>query len=271
MDIFVTRMEVLYFVHIPKCAGTTVEEHFLENLPDGVVMRPGKSAPAVRYFAGRAWRAPEALQPERVRMLCGHFFGRATGKLLPRHTRLEAILLRDPVGLFLSWYNYRMTRHRAWGRPIPAFEDWYRSQGRNPVARHLLTRHLGWSEAKFVLSPPGRIIAEARSALDAFWFVGAYAHVDELIAAAAERLGAPPNAPQRNVTQYAFLTREQLGERLAQQIRRENAIDDYLAKRYSDRRFDPDAAVDIPEPEGGRLAGDELRRLVAWLSIRAKR
>lgn len=264
------RPSVLYFVHVAKCAGTTVEEHFLEHLPADQVMRPKKSAPIVRYLHGRAWRTPGSYDPAAVRVLCGHFFGRATGALLAPHNPLEAILIRDPVGLYLSWYNYRMTRHETWGRPIPKFEDWYRSQGRNPVARHLLTRHLGWSELKFVLAPAREIVAEARRALDSFWFAGEYRHVDALLAAATEKFGAPARAPQRNVTQYKFLPRDQMSDVLAEQVRRENAIDQYLSDRYAHRLFNPAAAVDVREPDGGRLAGDEIRRLAAWAGIKAR-
>lgn len=265
------RPKALYFVHVPKCAGTTVEEHFIEHLPQAQVMRPPKSPPLMRYLHGRAWSAPPTYDKAQTRVLFGHFFGRATGDLLDPHERVEAILIRDPVGLYLSWYNYRMTRHERWGRAIPGFEDWYRSQGRNPVARHLLTRHLGWSEAKFVLAKTDDIVATAREALDSFWFVGEYRHVDTLLAAAADKFGAPPRAPQRNITQYKFLKREALDEGLADTIRRENAIDQYLSDRYANRLFDPNAAANIPAPEGGRLLGDEARRFGAWLSIRTKR
>jgi hypothetical protein len=263
--------EVLYFVHVPKCAGTTVEEHFLEHLPHAQFMRPDKSKPVVRYLNGRAWRAPPSYDPAAVRVLCGHFFGRSSGALLASHKPLEAILIRDPVGLYLSWYNYRMTRHEAWGRPIPKFEDWYRSQGRNPVARHLLTRHLGWSELRFVTAPTREIVAEARRALDTFWFVGEYRHVDMLLDAASDKFGAPAHAPQRNITQYKFLRRDQLSEELAQQVRRENAIDQYLSDRYSNRLFDNAAAFQADEPPAGRLIADEVRRLAAWLAIKAGR
>lgn len=262
--------EVLYFVHVPKCAGTTVEEHFLEHLPAAQVLRPRKSAPIVRYLHGRSWVAPGSYDPAEVRVLCGHFFGRATGALLAAHTPREAILIRDPVGLFLSWYNYRMTRHEAWRRPIPRFEDWYRSQGRNPVARHLLTRHLGWSELRFVLAPAREIVAEARRALDSFWFVGEYRHVDTLLAAATDKLDAPARAPQRNVTQYKFLPRDGMSDALVAQVQRENAIDQYLSDRYADRLFDPDAAAAAREPVAGRLAGDEFRRLAAWTGIKLR-
>ncbi len=264
------RNDVLYFVHVPKCAGTTVEEHFLEHLPAPQVMRPGKSKPIVRYLNGRAWRAPQTYEPAEVRILCGHFFGRATGALLAPHNRLEAILIRDPVGLYLSWYNYRMTRPEGWNRSIPRFEDWYRSQGRNPVARHLLTRHLGWSELRFVLAPASEIIAEARRALDTFWFVGEYKHVDTLLAAATEKFGAPARAPQRNITQYKFLPREKMSDALVAQVRRENEIDQYLSDRYDDRLFQPAGAKSVPEPSVGRLASDEIRRLVAWAGIKAR-
>ena len=92
------RPDVLYFVHVPKCAGTTVEVHFLENLPAAQVMRPGKSAPAVRYLHGRAWSAPAGFDRGQARVLCGHFFGRATGALLEPHNPLEAILIRRSGG-----------------------------------------------------------------------------------------------------------------------------------------------------------------------------
>ena len=264
-----SQANVLYFVYVPKCAGTSVEEHLIEHLPAAQIMRPKKSMPIVRYATGKAWRTPEHLGAAQVRVLCGHFFGRACGDLLPPHKRLEAILIRDPVGLFLSWYNYRMTRHGRWGRVIPTFEEWYRSQGRNVVARHLLTRHLGWSEFRFVTASRREIMEEACRALDTFWFVGEYRHVGKLMAAITTVLGTPQDAERRNITTYQFLAREDMSEATAAMIRADNAIDQFLFDRYRDRQFDPAAAVAIVEPSGdARLLAAEMRRLAVWSSIR---
>ncbi|MFA5951746.1 MAG: hypothetical protein WC807_15835 [Hyphomicrobium sp.] len=265
------KREVFYLVHVPKCAGTTVEHFAFTSLAPGEVFCPEKSWPINRFFLGKAWRRPSAIEPDQVRVICGHYFGRACGHLLTPHTPLEALLIRDPVPLFLSWYNYRMARHERFGRPVPKFKDWYKSQGRNPIARHVCTRHLGWSEAKFLVLKNSTIIEQLCSTLDSFWFIGDFRHVDRLLDAVGERLNVKQDHEIRNVTQYKFLRRAELDGGLVEQIRRENAIDGYLYGRYRDRLFDPAAVASVAEPlTGARLIRDELRRACAWARIRKR-
>jgi hypothetical protein len=255
---------VFYLAHVPKCAGQTVERTMEAVLPPEAILRPKKAAPVVRYMTGRGWRRPVSLVPGSVRTISGHFFGRDIGALLPPHERRESILLRDPLGLVLSWYNYRMNRYRAQGRAIPDFEAWYETQGRNPVARHLFTRHLNWPTPRFLATPVNRLAAEAVAVLDGFWFVASYRRVDALLAAVADHFGATAEPRHVNRTDYAFRAAESLDPGFVARVARENALDAFLFDRYRDRLFDPTAVGAVDPPlSSSTLAGFEVRR-GAW-------
>lgn len=253
--------EVLYLVHVPKCAGRTVERFGEAAYPPGAFVRPLKAAPMTRYLTGRGWRRPADLQPDAVRAVSGHFFGRDFGAELPAHIRKEAILLRDPVALFLSWYNYRMTRFRRVGRSIPTLEAWFEMQGRNVVARHLFTRHLNWPTPKFLAASQAELADRATEVLDDFWFVAGHTHVGDILGAISERLALPPAMQHHNKTDYMFRTLETLPTTFVERVYRENAVDRYLFERYGERRFDVGAArpAERPMERSGHL-GAEARR-----------
>jgi hypothetical protein len=255
---------VFYLAHVPKCAGQTVERFTEAVLPPEAILRPRKAAPVVRYLTGRGWRAPAVLDPAAVRVISGHFFGRDIGRLLPPHRRLEAILLRDPLGLTLSWYNYRMTRYRSAGRRIPTLEAWYETQGRNPVTRHLFTRHLNWPTPRFLATPQRRLAAEACAVLDDFWFVGSYRQVDTLLAAVAEAFGTDVVPRHVNRTDYAFRTADSLSPAFVERIQRENALDRTLFDRYRDRLFDPRAVNEAWPPQSTTTHLALEARRAAW-------
>lgn len=259
------RPPVLYFVHVPKCAGRTVESHLMRNLPDDAVFRPDRAAPLGRYLAGASWRAEKPERPERVRVVTGHFFGKSIGRWLPEHERHEAILMRDPVGLFLSWYNFRMMRYANKGLHVPSFEAWYARRERNPVVRHLFTTYLGWSVPRFLTADKAAITDHAIETLDRFWFVASYRQADALVAAIADILPVPSKAEYRNRTNYRFRDRASLDERLVARIAAENDLDILLLDRYENRGLNREAALPVREPTSGRLLGAELRRAASHL------
>jgi hypothetical protein len=255
---------VFYLAHVPKCAGQTVERYTEQILPPEAILRPKKAAPVVRYLTGRGWRRPPGLDPAAVRVVSGHFMGRDIGALLPAHQPRESILVRDPVGLFLSWYNYRMTRYRSQGRAIPPFEAWYETQGRNPVTRHLFTRHLNWSTPRFLATPVGRLATEATAVLDGFWFVASYRRVDDLLAAVAAHFGTSVTPRHVNRTDYAFRTLASLDPGFVSRLDRENALDAYIYARYADRLFDPAATAAAEMPRSSSTLGGYEARRAAW-------
>jgi len=254
---------VLYFVHVPKCAGRTIESHLMRHLPQDALLRPDRAAPLRRYLTGRSWRAARPEQPERVRVVTGHFFGESIGRWLPRHQRHEAILLRDPVGLFLSWYNFRMKRYANKGLPLTPFEAWYARRERNPVARHLFTTYLGWNVPRFLTTDKRTLMENAIETLDRFWFVGAHRHADALVARISEILPVPPKAEYRNRTDYRFRDRGSLDDGLVNRIAEENDLDIALLERYANRGLDPAAARPAHAPSSGTMAGAEVRRAIS--------
>ncbi|MFN3546108.1 MAG: hypothetical protein ACK4U0_01345 [Mesorhizobium sp.] len=260
------RQPVLYFVHVPKCAGRTIESHLRRHLPEAALVRPDRAAPLRRYLTGKSWRAPRPEQPRDVRAVTGHYFGASIARWLPEHRAYEAILLRDPVGLFLSWYNFRMMRYENKKLHVPSFEAWYEGREQNPVARHLFTTYLGWSVPRFLATDKTTLMAHATKALDRFWFVGSYRHADALVAAIAEILPVPPQAEYRNRTDYRFRDRASLDEALVARITGENDLDIALLERYENRGLDREKAVPARKPSPGRLLGAELRRAASHLN-----
>lgn len=260
------RPPVLYFVHVPKCAGRTIESHLRRHLPETALVRPGRAAPLRRYLTGKSWRAPRPETPEVVRAVTGHYFGASIAGWLPEHRAYEAILLRDPVGLFLSWYNFRMMRYENKKLHVPSFEAWYEGREQNPVARHLFTTYLGWSVPRFLATDRATLMARATEALDRFWFVGSYRHADALVAAIAEILPVPPKAEYRNRTDYRFRDRASLDDRLVARIAAENDLDIALLERYENRGLVREAALPARKPSPGMVLGAELRRATSLLS-----
>jgi hypothetical protein len=108
------------------------------------------------------------------------------------------VLLRDPVSLCVSLYNYRMMSYLARGRATYSFALHRRTLPRDFVAHFLLSRWLERRAAALLAMRDERKYVLLNRMLRQFWFVGAYSDADRLIATLAPDLGVPAVARRRN-------------------------------------------------------------------------
>ena len=249
---------VHFILHVPKCAGTTVEAHFEHELGRGFLQAPRWESPLRNVIGNRYDYAEGDARLAGVRVVSGHSLS-VSLKCHFRGCRIEeSVLLREPLGYFLSFYNYRWTRHRAGFEPRPpGFALWYAAQRRNPISRFLLNRYFEQGvPALYRLSSAGRLEwLEAR--LSRFLFVGGVAHADEMIAGISRTLGVSERVARRNVTGPARLSRAEVPERLAARILADNALDAALFRRWRERGWRDTASA--REAATGQARFDHLR------------
>jgi len=227
---------VHFILHVPKCAGTTVEAHFARLLGPGYLQAPRWESPLRNVIGNRYDFATGSSRLAGVRVVSGHSLSVSLMRHLPGVRIEESVLLRDPVGYFLSFYNYRWARHRAGfeSRP-PGFALWYAAQRRNPISRFLLNRYFEQGiPALYRLSSRARL-AWLETRLERFLFVGGVERADELIAHISRELGVDQDVARENVTAAPHLPRSEMPGRLVARILADNALDAALHERWRDR------------------------------------
>ncbi len=228
---------VHFLLHVPKCAGTTVEAHFRTHLGSRYLLAPRWESP-LRNFIDNRYPGLSAETVSEVEAVSGHSLSRNMASLFPGAEIRQSVLLRDPLGYLLSFYNYRWTRHEQDQGPVPpSFEDWYDAQRRNPISRFLLNRYFGQAVPMlYRLSSKARLrFLEER--LAQFHFVGSYKHVVELVSTVSRDLGLPETVESQNVTSSRRVSKQDLASSLVEQIAHENALDQCLFDRWKDRKW----------------------------------
>ncbi len=244
---------VHFLLHVPKCAGTTVEAHFERHLGGGFLIAPRWESVWRNVLGNRYDYAPGDARLAGVRVVSGHSLSRSLARAFAGREVRESVLLRDPVGYHLSLYNYHWTWHRKGHGPRPPdFARWYRAQRRNPIARFLLTRYFEEGvPALYRLSSAGRL-AYLEARLARFWFVGDYRRAGELVAGVSRELGLPEAVEDRNVTEVKEATAETLGPDWVARIAADNALDAALHARWGGRGWLMGAAPEAPGAGDGR-------------------
>ncbi|MEO0679221.1 MAG: hypothetical protein AAF192_02280 [Pseudomonadota bacterium] len=245
---------VHFFLHVPKCAGTTVERHFARHLGDGFLIAPRWAHP-LRDVIGNRYPDIDRLALRRVRVASGHSLSRNLGAAFTGRPVREHVLLRDPLSWLISFYNYRWMRYETRRDPVPPpFEEWLRTQRRNPISRFLLTRYFGIGHPRvYALSTRARLALLER-AFAGFKFVGAWTRVDEAVARVSAELGLPERPEAENVGRAAKTLRvEDVTEAQRARIAQEHALDALLFERWKDRGADP-----ARNPEAGGAAAEAL-------------
>lgn len=192
---------VYFILHIPKTAGETIEFHLEDHCGPGFVWRPAAPSRWAETVLGRRYDLGKLPELSRVRVVVGQHIGRSLERYFPNREIRRAVLLRDPVGLQVSFYNYMNMRSLAEGGGTYSFGLHLRALQRNLVAYLLLWQ---WCEIPWPLMA---VMTEKRKyevlneTLSAFWFVGPYTECDQLIAAIAPDLGVPPVAWRRNTAE----------------------------------------------------------------------
>ncbi|HJU15652.1 MAG TPA: hypothetical protein VJ770_04210, partial [Stellaceae bacterium] len=184
-----TLSPVYFILHVPKTAGQTIQLHIAEHCAPGLLWQPRR-----RLFRRAA--APTDLS--RVRAVSSHDVGRSLEACFPGREIRRVVLLRDPLELQLSLYNYRMMNYLAKGLGTYGFALHLKSLPRDYIAHWLLARWLELPWPAVMAMSAVRKYDLLNRMLAGFWFVGAYTDCDRLIAALAPDLGVPPRAAPRN-------------------------------------------------------------------------
>jgi len=273
----VSQRVVHFVLHVPKCAGMTVDAHFRAALGAGFLRAPRWRNPLRVLLGERYALSQDDPRLPRLRLVTGHSLGISLKRRFPAAEIRESVLLRDPVGFHLSLYNFRMAQHAAGAGPKrPGFAEWYARQRRNPVSRFLLAHYFELRfPALYRLSSRERL-AFLEERLRGFWFVGDYRQADALIAGLARELGVARRAERRNVTTAPAVTEATLDPALRARILAGNPLDRALWERWRDRGWrsearNPEAPPpDLPGGDGwGYLREDSAvaaRRLLSAMS-----
>jgi tetratricopeptide (TPR) repeat protein len=234
---------VYFLLHVPKAAGQTIELHLIEHGAPGMVWIPRQPAPWEAIIGARHGRGgiPDLA---RVRVVSGHYLTQSLERRFPGREIRRAVLLRDPVSLCVSLYNYRMMSYLARGRSTYGFALHRRTLPRDFVAHFLLSRWLERRSAVLLAMRDQRKYDLLNQMLLHFWFVGAYRDADRLVAAMAPDLGVPAAARRRNSTgewqrrtRWRPLTTDQLSAGERAEIIADNPIDWALWQNWRDAGF----------------------------------
>ena len=203
---------------------------------------------------------------------------RALARFFPGRPLRESVLLRDPVGWHVSFYNYRLWRAADRGEPTPPpFEIWLRGQRRNPIARFLLMRYFGIGyPGIYTMSSRARFVF-LEDALTQFHFVGGHERCDEAVAGISRDLGVDDRVEPRNVgggrNVPGELRAKELPDALRMRIETMHALDLLLHRRWKDRGWSgapaggAEAALDLPDDDRMiylRSDAETLWRKKAW-------
>jgi hypothetical protein len=269
----------IHFVyHVPKCAGQTIDRHLASVLP-GSYYRLKKRRGLGRLFQSR-YELAGMPDPQTASAVGGHFLGVSLAARFPGRPVMRSVLLRDPVGHSISYYNYRMMRYISQGLQPYSFETAYGATPRNFVTNYILRNFLELSWARVASLSDQDKYDLANAFLSTFWFVGDYNCCDDLIAAMARRLGIKPNAPRRN-TQAEWESRvawdplavEDLAPVAIAQIRRENLVDQRLWETWREAKEETASIRPraLTGPSGQSFLSNEAVRFVNQLGRRIQR
>jgi tetratricopeptide (TPR) repeat protein len=145
------------------------------------------------------------------------------------------VLLRDPLELQISFYNWQMMDNLAKGLGTYSF-DWHLcALHRDFTAHFLLSRWLEIPRPRLMAMTDAQKYEILNRMFADFWFVGAHTDCDRVIEAIAPELGVPPVAPRRNIsaeqqgrTGWPLLTAEALPPATRTAFRARNQLDEAL-------------------------------------------
>jgi len=190
---------VVYFLfHVPRTAGNTIEAHLQAHLKEQL-WSPSRPS-AMTMLSGRRYGAGNVPDLRQVRAVAGHYIGRSLERHFPDREIRRTLLLRDPIGFHVSYYNHRMMFSLSRGGPTCGFDQHLAAQPRDLVAILLLWYWLELPLARMLSTGDERKYELLNEALAGFWFVGSHHDCDRLLAAIAADLRVPPVAPRRNTT-----------------------------------------------------------------------
>ena len=261
-----TASPVYFLLHMPRTGGNTIAAHLKAHLGNRVctALRP---AP-LEVLGGRRYRLDENPDFRQVRAVTGHYLGRSLERRFPGREIRRTLLLRDPVGFHVSYYNHRMMFSLSRGGPTCDFERHLRAQPRDLVPLLLLWYWLEMPLRTFLATGDARKYELLSESLAGFWFVGNYQEGDRLLEAVAADFGLPTTAQRRNTTSawrkrvsWRPLRVEDLSDATRRAILAKNPIHDALWRDWREAGFNTADTAPPPWRAGG-AGGLGLRDLV---------
>ncbi len=193
-----TTSPVYFLLHMPRTGGNTITAHLKAHLGDRVC---AVSRPAPLQVLGRQrFSLDQGPDFGRVRAVTGHYLGRSLERRFPGREIRRTLLLRDPIGFHVSYYNHRMMFSLSRGGPTCGFEQHFRAQPRDLVPLLLLWYWLEMPLRTFLTAGDSYKFERLHESLAGFWFVGGYEDGDHLLAAIAADLGIPTATQRKNTT-----------------------------------------------------------------------
>jgi tetratricopeptide (TPR) repeat protein len=255
---------VYFLLHIPKTAGQTIQVHLARHCAPGVFWQSRRTLrPARRTAPG------ELPDLRRVRVVSGHHIGRSMEAMFAGRKIRRIVLLRDPLELQISFYNWQMMDNLAKGLGTYGFALHQRALPRDFIAHFLLSRWLEIPWPALLAMSDATKHEMLNRMLASCWFVGGHADCDRLIEALGRNLGIPTTAPRRNSsaelqgrTGWRLLSAETLPAAARCRFRAHNRLDQALWQDWRCARFE--AAAVRPQPlrpdEASGFLGHELVR-----------
>lgn len=251
---------VFLALHVPKCAGRTIERHMESHLPAEQcwITRRGFSVSPMSW--GRSYRLAKGQDLSQVRFISGHYLGRSIARRLPRRSLRRSVLIREPISFLLSYYNFRMMRYIAQGWKPYSFDLHLRSLPHDPISHFLLASWLEISWLELLAMAPERKYELLNRQLAQFWYVADYSRCDELIALLGEGLGVPAVAERVNTQKgwtervdWRPLSRRDLAQSTVEEIAARTRVDQALWQSWADAGLGAAGVRPIPLASGKRL------------------
>src|SRR6185503_6304838 len=95
-----------FLLHVPRTGGNTMAAHLQAHLGEGF-WSPGRPS-ALAMLGGRRYRLDGVPDFARVQAVGGHYLGRSLERRFQGREIRRTLLLRDPIGFHVSYYNHRM-------------------------------------------------------------------------------------------------------------------------------------------------------------------
>ncbi len=261
---------VYFLLHIPKTAGQTIQMHLAEHCAPGAFWQ-SQEPPRPRSGASAA----DFPDVTRARVISGHHIGRSLEQFFTRREIRRIVLLRDPVKLHLSLYNWKMMDHLAKGLGTYSFELHLKALPCNFVSHFLLSRWLEIPRRQLIFIPDDQKYAILNQVMARFWFVGAHSDCNRIISAISGELGIPPLARWRNSsaeaqihTGWRLLTEKSLSRATCEALRAKNALDQRLWDSWSAAGFEPAKVRPLPLASAGKRTGLAHEAIRPWHRLR---
>jgi len=246
-------MQPMYFIlHVPKCAGRTIENHLQTYASPGTYYQVPKRRGFSRNFRSK-FDARDLPEPNGLKAVSGHFLGRSLECRFRNRAMRKTVLLREPVSYAISYYNLRMMRYLSQGLGVYDFELAYRAARRNPICHFLLNTYLEISWFRLCAMSAQEKYELLNRCLSRFWFVADYTRCDDLVRALSSDLGLPEEGIRKNTSsqwqqcvKWEPLTTNDLSPAMRNRIVEENVLDQVLWDTW--RNAEHDNTHILPQP-----------------------